>query len=555
MAQLQIDEHPGHARGLASLSSRLFAALSHGFGLLAGLDFANVRPNDQGSKRRGRFAFTLVACAATTAVAVALRGRLPPFNLVMLYLLVVVLLTVRFGRATGIAASMISVLAFDVFLVPPYNSLSVADPRYLLTFAIMLLVSLIISHLTASLRRQVLLAYARERRTQALFNLSKDLSGALTRESISEIGIRHVQSLFVADAFLLFSSNEGRLGGALDQAPPPLEMQSAAQRVFDCLAGGKAASGGLTLAKVNYLPLCAPAGTRGVLIVAPRERGMALGREQEQLLQTVAAQIALAAERVHYVEVAQATTMAVESERLRNSLLSAISHDVRTPLTAIVGMASTLAENRALPAQTQEELAAAIYGNAFRMRDLVSNLLDMARLNTGCVALNREWHMLEEVIGGALAYFSLGDALVHLSPQQLKCRVTVAVPPDLPLLEFDAVLIERVLCNLLDNARKYAAGGRAIHICARHLGDAVQIAVEDRGPGVPAGMEELIFEKFTRARPQHARPGTGLGLAICRTVVEAHRGRIWAENRQGGGARFVFSLPAGTPPAVEELAG
>lgn len=538
----------------ARMGRRLFAALGHGLCLFAGLDGAG-RHTDPAPKRRARLAWTMLACAATTAAGVALRERLPPFDLVMLYLLVVVLVTVRFGRLAGIAASLASVLAFDFFLVPPYHSLSVSDPRYLLTFAIMLMVSLIISHLTASLRRQVRLAHARERRTLALFNLSKDLSGALQREQIAEIGIRHARSLFAAEAYLLFASNEGKLEPAPGQPSPPPEMHGAAQRVYDCLAGETAGSAGLTLARVSYLPLRAPVRTRGVLVLAPGDRGAAPGAEQERLLQTVAAQIALAAERVHYVEVAQATTMAVESERLRNSLLSAISHDVRTPLTAIVGMASTLAENRTLPAHTQQELAAAIYGNAFRMRDLVSNLLDMARLNTGCVVLDRQWHILEEVIGSALAYFSLGDALAHLSPGQAHCQVTVSVPPGLPLLEFDAVLIERVLCNLLDNARKYAAAGRAIHVEARREGDAVHIAVADRGPGIPPGMEELIFEKFARARPQQARPGTGLGLAICRTVVEAHQGRIWAENRQGGGARFVFSLPVGTPPAIEEPAG
>lgn len=495
--------------------------------------------------------WALLGCVLATLAAVALRKHLDPANLVMLYLLAVVLVTVRFGRAAGIASSVLAVLAFDVFLVPPYYSLSVADSEYLLTFAILLVVSLIISHLTASLRRQVRLAQARERRTLALFHLSQDLSAALTREQISEIGIRHMQSLFAADAFLLFASNEGLLHSAPGQAAPPQEMLSAAQRFFACLDSAQAGRSGLTIANVSYVPLCAPAGTRGVLVLSPKDPGPAPAGEQERLLHTVAAQIALAAERVHYVDVAQATTMSMESERLRNSLLSAISHDIRTPLTAIVGLASTLAENRALDAETRDELLAAIYGNAFRMRDMVANLLDMARLRTGKVVLNRQWHVLEEVIGSALAHVSLETALAHLAPAAAPCRITVSVPPDLPLLEFDAVLIERVLCNLLDNARKYAAEGGAIHIAARRLGERVEIAVEDRGPGIPPGMEELIFEQFARGRPKLALPGAGLGLAICRSVVEAHHGRIWAENRAQGGARFVLSLPVGAPPPME----
>ena len=230
---------------------------------------------------------------------------------------------------------------------------------------------------------------------------------------------------------------------------------------------------------------------------------------------------------------------------MRNSLLSALSHDVRTPLTAIVGMASTLAERRHLPQATQDELVASIRDNAGRMSELVANLLDMARLQAGQVVLNREWQMLEEVVGSALA---------HLAPALQPLHVTVALPPALPLLDIDAVLIERVLCNLLDNAAKYAAPGHGIHISAECHGADVHVVVIDDGPGIPAGTEEAIFQKFTRGQPESVQPGAGLGLAICRTIVEAHHGRIWAENRPEGGARFVFSLPVGAPPAVEGLA-
>jgi two-component system, OmpR family, sensor histidine kinase KdpD len=284
--------------------------------------------------------------------------------------------------------------------------------------------------------------------------------------------------------------------------------------------------------------------TRGVLAVMPDNPALIQLPEQNRLLQTCAAQIALALERIHYVDVAQGALVSIESERLRNSLLSAISHDIRTPLTAIVGLSSTLATARPLPEQTRQELAEAIQDNAVRMSNLVTNLLDMARLHAGAIRLNRQWQMLEEVVGSALAMLS--ETLSGL-------RIEVQLPATLPLLEFDAVLIERVLCNLLDNAAKYAAAGGMVRIAAEVIGHEVQVAVEDNGPGVPAGMESSIFTKFTRGELESSRAGVGLGLSICRSIIEAHGGRISAGNRVEGGARFLFTLPVGSPPAGEAV--
>ncbi len=234
--------------------------------------------------------------------------------------------------------------------------------------------------------------------------------------------------------------------------------------------------------------------------------------------------------------------VAMESERLRNSLLSAISHDIRTPLTAIVGLSSTLASGRPLPKETRHELAEAIQDDAIKMSNLITNLLDMAKLHAGAVKLNLQWQMLEEVVGSALATLSRPLAGLHIQ---------VALPSTLPLLNFDAVLMERVFCNLLDNAAKYAATGSAVLIAAECIGNTVQVSVEDNGPGVPAGMEETIFAKFARGEPESARAGVGLGLSICRTIIEAHGGRIWVEKGTDGGARFVFTLEVGIPPVAE----
>jgi two-component system sensor histidine kinase KdpD len=490
------------------------------------------------------FAWAVAACVLTTALALSLRGALAEANLLLLYLLAVVFVTVRFGRGPGILASFLAVLAFDIFLVPPYLSLSVADSQYLLTFAIMLVVSLIISHLTANLRYQAQIAFQRERRANALLELSKDLSGALSNEQISDIGVRHLNATFHARAVILFPvENKGLVTVGVDAAsrvPLADAVLVIAKLVYEREVTIGYAEGATTSAGIQYLPLRAPMRTRGVLVLIPLDPAQCLMPEQERLLQTCAAQIALAIERVHYVDVAHNAMLGIESERLRNSLLSAISHDIRTPLTAIVGLSSTLASGRSLSNGTREELAQGIQEAATRMNRLVSNLLDMARLHAGAVQLNCQWQMLEEVVGSALAQFKGALAGFH---------VDVCLPASLPLLDFDSVLLERVFCNLLDNAAKYAAAGDAIAIRAQLVGDKIEVSVEDTGPGIPSGMEEAIFAKFMRGEPESARTGVGLGLAICRAIIEAHGGKIRAESRPEGGARFAFTLPLGSPPS------
>ncbi len=502
----------------------------------------------EAGERPGGFAWAAAACVLATALALSLRGSLAEANLILLYLLAVVFVTVRFGRKPGILASFLAVLAFDVFLVPPYFSLTVADPQYLLTFAIMLVVSLIISHLTANLRLQAQIAQQRERRANALFDLSRELSGALSNEQISDIGVRRLNATFHARAILLFPGEAGSLVTLGEDAAACARLSNTslviAKLVYEREVTIGYDEGATTTAGIQYLPLRAPMRTRGVLVLVPSDPAQRLMSEQERLLQTCAAQIALAIERVHYVDVAQTAMLAIQSERLRNSLLSAVSHDVRTPLTAIVGLSSTLASDSALPQETRRELAQAIQDAALRMNRLVTNLLDMARLHGGAVKLDRQWQLLEEVVGSALA--ELSGTLTGL-------RVEVSVPASLPLLHFDAVLLERVLCNLLDNAAKYGAAGGAIGIAALLVDDTVQVSIEDRGAGIASGMEDSIFAKFTRGELESARAGVGLGLAICRAIVEVHGGKIWAENRPGGGARFAFTLPLGSPPSGEGL--
>jgi len=246
---------------------------------------------------------------------------------------------------------------------------------------------------------------------------------------------------------------------------------------------------------------------------------------------------------VHYVEVAQEALISMESERLRNSLLSAISHDLRTPLTTIMGIASSLKEGEA-ENNEKDNLVDGLYEQTFRMNSLVTNLLDMARLQSGKVMLNKQWYVLDEIVGTALR---------AMQPQLKKHQVEVRLPNELPLLQFDAVLIERVLCNLLDNATKYAPADSLITISAQKHVDEVLVTVSDNGPGLPSGMETQVFDKFTRGEKESAKPGVGLGLSICQAIIQAHDGKIWASNHSPHGAMFVFSLPVGEQPVLPSL--
>ncbi|MDD5248963.1 MAG: two-component system sensor histidine kinase KdpD [Rhodocyclaceae bacterium] len=489
------------------------------------------------------FAMSAVLCALATLVATPLHTVFDLANIAMLFLLAVVLAAVRYGLGPAVAAAFLNVAAFDFFFVPPRFTFAVADAQYLLTFVVMLIVGLITAKLTAGLKFQARVAGRREQRVRALYEMSRDLSGALLPEQIAEISQRFAETGFGARAAIVLADDDDRLHEPIAVAGgvPAVDL-GICQWAFD--HGAEAGCGTDTLAgsPLLYVPLKAPMRTRGVLVLEPRHPRRLMAPEQRRLLDTFARLIAISLERVHYVNVAQSTTVQMESERLRNSLLSAISHDLRTPLAALVGLADSMFLTQPPPSAQQADIAASMREEVLRMNAQVNNLLDMARLQSGAVKLNRQWQPLEEVVGSSLK--AVGAALAQH-------RVAVHLPDDLPLLEFDAVLIERVLANLLDNAAKYTPPGSAVDIgAAAGAGGDIDIWVADDGPGLPPGREEDIFKKFERGRKESATPGVGLGLAICRAIVEAHGGRIRAENLRGGGARFIFSLPRGNPPAV-----
>jgi two-component system sensor histidine kinase KdpD len=505
---------------------------------------ADDRPAPTATPERPRWPGYLaatLACAATALLATPLIPLLELTNIVMIFLLVVVGIALRFGRGPAVLASFLGVALFDFFFVPPRFTFAVSDVEYLVTFAVMLVVGLAIGQLTAVLRQQADAATRRERRVRALHDMARDLSAALLPEQVAQIGARFVQTEFGARSALLVADEHDRLQPA-GPGDAPVDL-AVAQWAYE--RGEPAGRGTDTLpaSPTLVVPLKAPMRVRGALAIEPAS-ALALNTEQRQALQAGAALLAISLERIHYIEVAQQSTVQIESERLRNSLLAAISHDLRTPLTALVGLADTLTLARPpLPAE-QSEVATAIGQSARRMSTLVSNLLDMARLQAGAVPLQRAWLPLEEVVGAAVA---AGAELLGGRP------LDVALPDNLPLLHLDAALMERVLANLLENAAKYTPPGSALRIGAALDSEHVRLFVDDDGPGLPPGQEARVFEKFERGERESATPGVGLGLAICRAIVEAHGGRIGGRNRERGGriegAHFEIELPRGTPPA------
>ena len=485
------------------------------------------------------YAAAVAACVGVALAATPLLGVLALTNIVMIFLLAVVGVGWFYGRGPAVVAAFLGVALFDFFFVPPRFSFAVSDVQYLVTFAVMLVVALAIGQLTAGLKVQAEAASQREHRMRGLYEMSRDLSAALMPQQVADIGARFLAAEFGAKSTLLSADEHDRLvalpGGtaAVDDA--------VAHWAFD---KGEAAGFGtdtLAASACLVLPLKAPMRLRGVLAVEPVDR-RTLGPDQRRLLETCASLLAISLERIHYIDVAQKSTVQIESERLRNSLLSAISHDLRTPLAALVGLADTLVMTPPLSA-VQREVTGSIRESALRMNAMVSNLLDMARLEAGAVPMRREWQPLEEVVGSALA--ACASAL-----QGRPVRVKLA--EDLPLLHLDAVLFERVLANLLENAAKYTPPGSAIELAASASSSNVTIHVDDFGPGLPTGREQALFDKFERGGKESATAGVGLGLAIARAIVLAHQGSIGAETRRGPagveGARFTIELPRGKPP-------
>jgi two-component system sensor histidine kinase KdpD len=499
------------------------------------------------SARRGHV-WAVAVAALATVVCWILGREIDRSNLVMVYLLGVVFVATRYGRWPAVTAAVLAVAAFDFFFVPPHLTFAVSDTQYIVTFVVMLTVALLISSLAARAVEQAEAAHQRGRRTQLLYAASRELSELSDPAAIARAGARRVAEVMRGEAIVLLPDGTGGLQAAEgSEGGPFADRREHAVADWVLQHGRNAGRGTDTLSGAGalYVPLPGAEGPVGVLGVRPDEALLPLGPSRMELLETLARLIAAPLERGRLSSAAQTARVEAEAERLRNTLLSSVSHDLRTPLAAITGAASSLMGEPTLDAELRLDLAQTIHEEAARLNRRVGNLLDMTRLDSGAVRPVRDWHSLEEVVGSAIRRVARGLE---------NRRVETDLPGDLPLLRLDASLIEQVFVNLLENAAKYTPPGSTVRVSARCLAEEVQVEVADDGPGLTPGDEQRVFEKFFR-EPRARGGGFGLGLAICRAIVEAHGGRIWAENLVRGVA-FRFTLPlegAPTGPGEEAV--
>ena len=485
--------------------------------------------------------------AAAVAAATGVAYLLAPYSIVdvaMVYLLGIVLVSSRADKWPSLFATFLSIAAFDYLFVPPAFIFHLTSIRYIFTFLVMFAVAYLISSMTLRIRRQAAASRNRERRTAALYSLSRELLHERGTARLGATAIKHLSELFSCRAVILVPDEQGKLAiattGAATFALDQNEM-SVAQWAFDHRREAGLGTDTLAGAEALYMPLLTPARTVGVLGIMPSAGAGAFDHEQIHAMESFANQIAMAVDRALLAEEAGKALLRAEAETLRSTLLSSVSHDLRTPLAAITGAATALSEQAiASDKLGRLELVRTIQEEADHLNGIIRNVLDMTRLEAKAITVKTEWQSIEEIAGVVLNRLS----------ERLEGReVRVDVPADLPLVPFDPLLIEQVLTNLMDNAIKYTPAGTPLEMSARIKDGTLSFELADRGPGIAAGEEERIFEKFVHG----SGGGIGLGLAICRAIISAHKGRIWAENRPDGGAVFRFMLPAGgQPPPLPE---
>ncbi|HEX4335526.1 MAG TPA: sensor histidine kinase KdpD [Polyangiaceae bacterium] len=482
-------------------------------------------------------AYAAAAGLVTAATSVSVLGRnvfaLP--DEAMLYLMTIMVVAARLGRGPSVLAAALSVASYDFFFIPPFYTFAVSDARHTLTFSMMFGVGLVISGFTLRIRRQEQEARSREEQTSALYGLSRELGNAVASDEVAEVIASRTAKTFECSAAVIVAGAEGALKVAAESGEVPWspQEQAVARWVLEHARPAGLSTDTLPGARVTCLPMSSGPVVLGVLALTqrPAKRGFA---EYRSFNDAFVRQCAMALERARLAEEGRAAALRARTEEMRSSLLSAVSHDLRTPLAAITGAGTMLRDESVKPTPAQEaELLATIVEEAERLERLVTNLLDMTRIESGAVKVKREWVPLEELVVSALA---------RLEPKLDHRQITTELPDDLPLISVDPVLFEQVFLNLFENASKYTPPGSPLEIRARAQGSEIVVEVADRGPGLRVGEEAHIFEKFVRGA-RASGGGVGLGLAICRGIVESHGGTLSAENREGGGALFRITLP------------
>jgi two-component system sensor histidine kinase KdpD len=531
---------PTHSRWRDRLRGSLLDDLIRGSGaieihVIAPIDEKlAARPPATPAERGGAsaYVYALGIIAFVTVLGMFLFPYMTLADITMLYLIAIAVASL-FGRMPALLASSFAVAAFDFCFVPPYYTFVVTDASHVLTFAVMLGAGLVISTLTVRLRNQERDAVIRERHTASLLAFTRDIAAATSPPDVAAVTVRHLEESFpIAASVVVPDPREpGGMSAAAGLMPLASQEQAVARWALDHGEAAGMGTGTLPGARVLAVPLDAGDSTVGVIVVQARHDLRRRGGAALPLLEAFARQAALALARVKFAEQAREAALRASTEELRSSLLSAVSHDLRTPLAVITGAATTLRDDSdRLTAASKTELLASIVDDARRLERVLGNLLQLTRVESGFVP-NREWIPVEEMVGAALT---------RLEDATRGKQIELDIPAEL-LAPVDPVLFEQVLINLVDNAIKHGAPPIELH--ARTHGDRIEIEVRDHGAGIPDGVGNL-FEKFVRAS---SAPGAGLGLAVVRAIVQAHGGTVTVEKAGGGGACFRIEIPGDHP--------
>jgi two-component system sensor histidine kinase KdpD len=454
---------------------------------------------------------------------------------------------VRFGLWPSLFASAVSSLCYNFFFLPPIYTFTISDPVNVAAFGFFTIVAIVVSHFAARGRTQAVMAHGRVRTVESLYAFSRKLAGVGTLDDVLW-ATAYQTALMLNVRVVLLLPEEGTI--VVKAGYPPEDRLddadiAAAKWAWDNNRPAGRGSDTLPGAKRLFLPMRTGRGAIGVVGIDSDKPGPLLTPDQRRLLDALIDQGALAIERVYLVEDVERAKRTIETDRLRSALLTSISHDLKTPLAAVLGAAGTLRDlSSALSDAEKTDLLATVIDESERLNRFIANLLDMTKLEAGAIVPNTAPHDLDEIVGSALR--RAGKILTGH-------RVELELTAGLPMLDLDAVLFEQVLFNILDNAAKYSPAGTTIRIGSWRDNGAVCLQILDEGDGIPPADLERIFDKFYRARKgDQVRAGTGLGLAISRGFVEAMQGTITAANRTDRtGAVFTIRLPI--PAATKQL--
>ncbi len=537
---------------LGSMAQRVIAQ--------AGSIHVHVLASDQSADATGKSRFTLrlpefdawggsiLAVGIALAVAMLLRQVLGVTSVALVLLMGVLASAVAYGLAASLVACLLSVMAYNFFFLPPLYTFTISDPENVVTLAVFAVVAIVASNLTARMRAQTVTAQSRARTTEELYQFSRKLAGAVSLDDVLWATVHQVALMLKVRVVILLPGEDGlavQAGFPPDDRLDAADLAAAKWAWQNNLPAGRGADT-LPGAKRLFLPMQTGRGPTGVFGIDRDEPGPLLTTDGQRLLNSLSDQAALAIERVNLVRDVDQAKLEAETDRLRSALLTSISHDLRTPLASILGAATSLmSQHGELDETGRTTMLRTIREEAERLNRFIGNLLDMTRLEAGSVSFNGGLADLSDVVGAVLR-----RAKRILSVYQVK----VDLQPGLPMLNFDMVLFEQVLFNLLDNAAKYSSPGSTIELRATRGGDRVRIELLDEGEGIPPEDLERIFDKFFRVRSaDRQRAGTGLGLAICRGFVEAMGGTIKAANRsERAGAVFTIDLPVPAQMSLDE---